>query len=144
MPITLEQFAQDFRQDVLALAEIEDSEDFAENAFSRRMLEYIAEAGELGDADVCDYKASGLKLNGYELNSEEESLDLAVSIYTGEIPPPRIDKARVDQAIRQLSGFLRRAIAGLHEKIEEAHPAFSPAQAICRFVRESGRFARIR
>src|SRR5437667_4780479 len=123
MPITLEQFAEDFRQDVLASAEIEDSEDFSENAFSRRMLEYIAEAGELGDADVCNYRSAGLKLNGYELNGEEESLDLAVSIYTGETPPPRIEKTRADQAIRQLSGFLKRAIGGLHEKIEEAHPA---------------------
>lgn len=144
MTTTLEQFALDFRQDVLSLAEVEDSEDFAENAFSRRMLDYIAEAGELGDADVCNYRSSGLKINGYELNVEEESLDLAVSIYTGHVPPQRIEKARVDQAIRQLAAFLKRAVGGLHQKIEEAHPAFAAAQSIFQFSRENGRFARIR
>lgn len=144
MTTTLEQFAQDFKQDVLSLAEVEDSEDFAENAFSRRMLDYIAEAGELGDADVCNYRSSGLKINGYELNVEEESLDLAVSIYTGQVPPQRIEKARVEQAIRQLAAFLKRAVGGLHHKIEEAHPAFSAAQSIFQFSRENGRFARIR
>lgn len=142
--MTLEQFAQDFRQDVLASAEIDDSEDFAENAFSRRMLEYIAEAGELGDADVCNYRGGGLKLNGYELNAEDESLDLAVSIYTGQIPPIRIEKARVDQALRQLTAFLKRAMDGLHKKIEETHPAFSAAQSIWLFFKENGYFSRVR
>jgi len=144
MTTTLDQFAQDFRQDVLASAEIDDSEDFAENAFSRRMLDYIAEAGELGDADVCNYRGGGLKLNGYELNPEEESLDLGVSVYTGEIPPVRVEKARVDQAVRQLTAFLKRAASGLHKKIEETHPAFSAAQSISQFVSENGHFARVR
>src|SRR5882672_55765 len=144
MTTTLDQFAEDFRQDVLASAEIDDSEDFAENAFSRRMLDYIAEAGELGDADVCNYRGGGLKLNGYELNPEEESLDLAVSVYTGEIPPVRVEKARIDQAVRQLTAFLKRAASGLHKKIEETHPAFSAAQSISQFVSGNGHFARVR
>lgn len=144
MELTLEQFAQDFQQDVLATAEIEDSEDFAENAFSRRMLEYIAEAGELGDAEVCNYRGGGLKLNGYELNAEEESLDVSVAIYTGKVPPVRVEKARVDQVVRQVTAFVRRSIEGLHAKIEEAHPAFAAAQAIHRFCAENGTFARIR
>jgi hypothetical protein len=144
MSITLDDFAKDLQQDILASADVQDSEDFAENAFTRRMLDYVAEAGELGDADVCHFSAHGVKVNGYELNLEEESLDLAIAIYTGQCPPSRIEKSRVDTAIRQLTSFLKRAVQGLHAKIEESHPAFALAQPIHDFCAKGERFSRIR
>ena len=144
MSMSLVEFAKDLQQDILASAEVEESEDFAENAFTRRMLDYVAEAGELGDAEVCYFLGHGIKVNGYELNAEEESLDLAISIYTGQCPPERIEKSRIDSAIRQLTGFLKRAAQGLHGKIEESHPAFSLAQPIYEFCVKGERFSRIR
>jgi len=144
MPITLVEFAKDMQQDVIASAEIEDSQDFAENAFTRRLLDYLAEAGELGDGEVCYYHHHGMKVNGYELNPEEESLDLAISIYTRECPPGRVEKARIDAAVRQLTAFLKRSVQGLHERIEESHPAFALAQAIHHFCSSGEQFSRIR
>src|SRR5262245_5601892 len=143
MPMTLEEFAKDVQQDVLASAEIEDHQDFAENAFTRRMLDYLGEASELGDGEVCHYHHHGMKVNGYELNEDEESLDLAISIYTGECPPMRIEKARVDAAVRQLTSFLKRSVQGLHQKIEESHPAFALAQSIHQFCSSRDRFSRV-
>jgi len=144
MPMSLEEFAKDLQQDVIAAAEVEDTQDFAENAFTRRMLEYLAEAGELGDAEVCHYQHHGMKVNGYELNLEEESLDLAISIYSGECPPTRVEKAKIDAAVRHLTTFLKRSIQGLHERMEESDPAFGLAQPIHQFCGSGERFARIR
>lgn len=144
MAMSIEEFAKDLQQDILASAEYADSEDFAENAFTRCMLDYVAEAGELGDAEVCHFLAHGIKVSGYELNAEEESLDLAVSIYTGQCPPVRLDKSRLDTAVRQLTGFLKRAVQGLHGKIEESHPAFALAQTIYEFCAKGERYSRIR
>lgn len=144
MGISPEQFAKDFQQDVLASAEIEDSEDFAENAFTRRMLDYLAEAGELEDAEVCHYHHHGIKVNGYELNLDEESLDLAISIYTGECPPVRVEKAKVDAAARQLTTLLKRSIQGLHQQIEESDPVFALLQPIHHHCSTGERFSRVR
>lgn len=143
-PIELNVFAENLREETLAAGSVEDQEEFSENTFTARVLEYLAEAGELEDAEVVHYRAHGAKLNGYVLNVEAESLDLVTAIYTGSIPPEPVDKAQVDQAFRQLVMFLQRARKGLQEKLEEASGAFEAAAAIRGVLSDSETVSRVR
>lgn len=130
MTISLEDFAVQFREDILAAREIEGEEAFTENAFVRHFVDLLAEAGEIDDAEVVHHKAHGLKVNGYVVDVDAESLDLFVAIHTNEAPPVPIDKAQVEQALKQLVTFLQRARAGLHQRLEESGHAFDAAFAI--------------
>lgn len=130
MSITLAEFAVQFREDVLAAREIEGEESFTEISFVRHFLELLAEAGEIDDAEVVHHKAHGMKVNGYVVDVDTECLDLFVAIHSNEAPPPSIDKAQVEQALKQLLTFLQRAQAGLHERLEESATAFDAAFAI--------------
>ncbi len=136
--------SRSFLTSVLASAHVEEQEDFAENAFTRKALEYLAEAGEIEDSEVCYYQAHGAKVNGYVLNLDDESLDLFVSVYTGITPPPRIEKAKSDAAFRNLRGFLTKAIAGLHTKLEESGKAFELSQQIHSVVSQAETLSRVR
>ena len=73
MPIILEEFAVQFREDVLAAREVEGEESFTEMAFVRHFLELLAEAGEIDDAEVVHHKAHGMKVNGYVVDVDAES-----------------------------------------------------------------------
>jgi len=140
----LNSFAVELRAQVLAAREVEEQEDFAENAFVSGFLSHLADAGEIDDAEVVHYRAHGAKLNAYVLDVDAESLDLVVAIYTGQVPPPTVDKSQVEQAFRQVLTFLQRARKGLHERLEESGPGFEAAFAIREALRVADAVSRIR
>ena len=140
----LASFAVELREQVLAAREVEEQEDFAENAFVARFLSHLADAGEIDDAEIVHYRAHGAKLNAYVLDVDAESLDLVIGIYTGQVPPPTVDKSQVEQAFRQLLAFLQRARKGLHERLEESGAAFDAALAIREALRIEDTVSRIR
>ena len=72
----LDSFAVELRAQVLAAREVEEQEDFAENAFVSGFLSHLADAGEIDDAEIVHYRAHGAKLNAYVLDVDAESLDL--------------------------------------------------------------------
>jgi hypothetical protein len=140
----LEAFAAELRAQVLAAREVEEHEDFAENAFVARFLAHLADAGEIDDPEIVHYRAHGAKLNAYVLNIDAESLDLVVAVYTNQVPPPTVDKSQIEQAFRQLVTFLQRARKGLHERLEESGSAFDAAFAICEALRVADTVSRVR
>src|SRR5258705_8890778 len=111
MPVAMDllDFAKQLRQEVFAAREIEDSEEFAETAFSRRFLDYLAEAGEIEDAEAIRFRQHGVRASGYALDVESETLDLFISIYSGDVPPRKLDKSVVEGAFKQLITFLQKA-----------------------------------
>jgi hypothetical protein len=142
--MTLEEFAEQLKEEVLAAREVDGSEDFAENAFVSRFLEYLAEAGEIEDAEVIRCRQHGLKANGYGLDIETETLDLFITVYNGEVPPPRLDKATVETAFKQLLGFLEKSRGDLFTKLEETGKSFDAAYAIHTAFKGDGCVSRVR
>ncbi|WP_019500897.1 AIPR family protein [Pseudanabaena sp. PCC 6802] len=128
--IGLEQFAEDLRQEVIARSDAGEEREFRENEFTRIAIEYLCEAGELEDGEVCFYQARGMKVNGYNLQENEGRLDLFVSIFTQHIPPATVPKADIETALKRLKGFLEQCRKGLYKSLEEASPAFDLAQSI--------------
>ncbi len=130
MALTLKQFALDLQQQIISEAEAKEHDEFPENVFTGRMIEYLNEAGELEDGDICYYQARGVRLNGYGFSQGGECLDLLVCVYTDTVPPERVSKIDLDQAFRQARTFLQRSLTGYHVKLEESSPVFDAAQTI--------------
>jgi hypothetical protein len=123
-------FAANFQQEVIVRSESHSQPDFRVNTFTRLMIEYLTETGELEDGQDCYFKARGMEVSGYNVNQEEECLDLFVSHYTGTAPAPSVRKDQVEPLFRRALGFLDKALDGFHLTQEEASPAHDMAQRI--------------
>jgi hypothetical protein len=127
------QFAEDLRQEVINSSnggrDREDGEgdSFREDEFTRLMIEYLSEAGELEYGEVCYHRSRGIKINGYSINQDQDNLNLFVSIHTQQIPPLTVTKQDVETAFRRLINFFKQAIKGYYQFLEEASSAFDMA-----------------
>jgi hypothetical protein len=127
----LQQFAEDLLQEVIASPDAEEDVGlFREEIFTRIFIDYLCEAGELEDGEVCYHSARGVKVNGYNIQEAEGRLDLFVSIFTQKVPPATVLKSEIDTAIKRLKGFLEQSWKGLYKSLEEASPTFDLAQSI--------------
>lgn len=132
---TLEQFATTLQQQVLAYQEAEETGAFKEEMFTRVMVDYLSDAGEIENAEICLHRARGIHISGYALSENGESLDLIVAHNTDTVPPTTVTKTEVDQIFRRLVTFYEKACAGYHLDIEESGAAFDIAQQIYNAVR---------
>jgi len=126
----LEQFSRDLQQQVIARAEMDEEGTFQENVFTQLMIEYLADAGEIEDAEPCLHRARGILVSGYALSENGESLDLLVAIHTNTVPPETVGKTDVTTAFNRVVEFFNRARKGYHTEIEESGAAFDAAQQI--------------
>jgi hypothetical protein len=127
------QFAENLRQEVISSSDggidREDGEgdSFREDEFTRLMIEYLTEAGELEDGEVCYYRSRGIKVNGYSINQDLDCLNLFISIHTQNVPLVTVNKQEVETAFRRLTNFLQQALKGYHQSLEEASSVFDMA-----------------
>jgi hypothetical protein len=133
---SLEQFAEDLHQDILARSLSQDSEQLREDLFTECVLELLEDHNEVAGWEVCyhEAKASGrlhaAKLNAWALSADGSSLDLFVTGYQGTGKVVEIGKPEVRRHFELLGGFLKRSLGGVHIKMEESNPAFLVAQKI--------------
>jgi AIPR protein len=132
--LELARFITNLHQEVITNSESTSTEghegSFREEEFTRLMIEYLTEAGELEDGHVCYHSARGIKINGYNLQEDEGRLDLFISIYTQNPSPSTVRKDAVETAFKQLLNLLAKISKGYHQSIEEASPTFDMAQLI--------------
>lgn len=132
--LELAKFAENLQQEIIIRAEgVQDGENigsFSEDAFTQLMIEYLTEAGEIEDGQVCYHRAHGIKINGYNIQEDEGRVDLFTSIYNRSLPPVTVRKDTINSAFNQLLKFLQKVYNGYHENIEEASEAFDMAQLI--------------
>ncbi len=81
--MNIEDFAENFKQEILSFCDQDGSEHFREDKFTEVMIDYLVEANEVDDGEVCFHKnnQSGEKLNGFKLSADGDCLDLFVSCY---------------------------------------------------------------
>ena len=130
--MNIDEFAEEFRQEVLSRSEDDESGHFREDAFTEVMIEYLTQVGEVDDGDVCYYRhtARGEKLNGFALSGNGDYADLFVSRYHGVAPPPSVPNSEVRNHYRWLRRFLDTTLKGGHLNLEESSPAFEAAQQL--------------
>jgi hypothetical protein len=126
----LDQFAVDLQQDIIAAAELDAEEALRADTFTARLVEELTEAGELDDGHVCYHRARGVEVSGYSVNEDERCLDLFVTLFRQETPPPTVQKSDVESAFRRLENFLVKACTEGQRRLEEASPIFDMVSRI--------------
>ena len=134
---TLEQFAEDLHQEVISKTGDTTEEKgstslLREEMFTESVLETLDAHNEVDGWDLCSYesKSVGSKLSAWALSGDGATLDLFVALYHGSGKVIEVGKPEIRRQFGLVFGFLRRAPAGFHSKIEEASDAFEVAHRI--------------
>ena len=130
---SIEEFSENVRQDVLALAESEEQDVMLSDLFTQTMFDMLSEAGEFDDPLVCYHRARGMEISGYGVDEDEGRIDLFLSIHTNSSPPETVTRQRVEVAFRRLRSFLEWCMSGRHVELEESSPVFDMAAHIHAF-----------
>lgn len=116
----LNQFADNLLQEVITSADAEEDGDFRLDQFTQIAAEYLVEAGEIDDINVCYHKSHGMLMNGYGFSNDNNCLNLFVSIFSGATPPVSVSKAQCDMALKNAVNCLRKGIDGYYTTLEES------------------------
>ena len=127
---SIEEFSENIRQDVLALAESEEQEMMLSDAFTQTIFDMLSEAGEFDDPLVCYHRTRGIEVSGYLVDEDEARVDLFLSIHTNASPPETVTRQRIEIAFRRLRSFLEWCLSGRHVELEESSPVFDMASHI--------------
>ena len=133
--MTLEEFAGEFFQDVLAEADADGQ--FAEDVFFYKFCEHLMEAGELDSADRIPYQGQpgrGIRVDGYGGDPAEDDSDtfsLVISDFQPSADVGRLIGSEMNTIFRRLSNFLRHALdRKWRDALEETSPAFGLADLL--------------
>ena len=138
----LQQFAEDLHQEVLAKAAIDAGEAgdanvlLREEAFTEHILELLGDHNEADGVELAYYEARknsnapAAKLNAWSLSGDGATADLFVVLYRGDGEPFDVGLPDTRDHFNRGHGFLKRALAGLHTKTEEASPGFRVLQQL--------------
>jgi hypothetical protein len=129
-PELLNAFTDDFLQEVIAASDNEESGEFRINEFTRLAAEFLIEAGEIEEVNVCYHKSRGMYINGYNVSQDEDCLDLFVTIFNQQSPPASVTKTQVETVFRQADGALRKALEGYYASLEESSEVYDMFQRI--------------
>ena len=132
MPISLEEFASEFRQDVLRSADADGV--WQQDAFFEIFCDHLVEAGEFDSADRSHYQgARGIRVDGYGGDPRDASgvLTLIISDFDGSAVPPTLTGTAMKAAFARLSNFLKKAMNPTwRNALEETAPGFGLAELI--------------
>jgi hypothetical protein len=125
--MTIEEFAKDFREDVLAYAEVDGN--FSRSAFVESCARRLQEANILSDFTPCYYKGIGernraLELDGYCFDDLDDSCALIVADYRRFESAASMTRTEADALFKRAKNFIVEGLKGkLAVVIEDSHPA---------------------
>src|SRR5262249_3608947 len=133
--------AKDLHQEVISKAGgvaegVDNATLLREEMFTESILETLDAHNEVGSWELCGYESKSIgsqpaaKLSAWALSGDGATLDLFVALYHGSGTVVEVGKPEIRRQFGLVFGFLRRALAGFHSKIEEASDAFEAAQSI--------------
>jgi hypothetical protein len=127
--MTLEEFAKNLHQDVLARAE--DSPNYAVDIFTEDAIDAITDAGEADGCIVCNCRRRGYKVNAFNISADSDCIDLFVTLYNNEDPPAKVTKTELDRHFTWLEGFFSRCLSeNFRAGLEESSAEFDAAHSI--------------
>lgn len=141
MTITLDEFAAEFRQDVLRSAEA--GGEWQQDAFFDVFCENLVEAGELDHADRAHYRgARGVQVDGYGGDPRDAAgvLTLIINDFDESATPTNLTATEMKAAFVRPMNFLKKAMdAAWRNDLEETAPGFGLADLVARRWAETKR-----
>lgn len=126
----LQKFYKDLGQEIINKASIDETEDFRENIFTQIYVDYLCEAAEIEDGNVCYHEARGVKVNGYSIAEDESNIVLFVSIYKNSPDLYSVPPSEAIAMINRAKQFYLKSLNNYQTDIEEAYGAFDLARSI--------------
>ncbi|MBN1379489.1 MAG: AIPR family protein [Gammaproteobacteria bacterium] len=126
----LNKFSADLVQEVISGADSGEDGEFRLNQFTRLAAEYLIEAGEIDDINVCYYKSRGIQMNGYNISQDEDCIDLFATIFNQQSPVVNVTKIQCETAFRQAEACLKKGFSGFYTSLEEASETYDVFQRI--------------
>lgn len=126
----ISKFYKSLVQEVVIRQRANEEGDSQEQTFTRYCMELLSEAGETENYDIAFLERglgtkNQLKINGYAISDNYETIDLFISLYEGSEEPTTIHKEDIDTAATRLKNFFRKAIySELLNEIEESSTIF--------------------
>lgn len=133
MTISLEEFHQDFFQEVMSSADVDGQ--YAEDAFFELFCDYLAEAGEFDAADRASYcpPTGGIRVDGYAGDPGQSGGTLSLIILDFNQAPElaRLTQTDMNAIFKRLENFLNKSLdARFRNGLEESSAAFGLADLI--------------
>ncbi|MBM7568083.1 AIPR family protein [Paenibacillus sacheonensis] len=127
----LRDFAVEFKDHVEGVAAAR-NEANSVTTFTDVIYGYIYEAGEIGPIELCEYKRTGIQLNGYSIHDDgaHKGIDLVVSLQTRIVPPISIHKTEWEPVIKRCLNFLKKSLSGLHHALKKGTDEYEIAKKI--------------
>ncbi len=117
--MNLSEFAIDFLEG--ALITVENEKISQEDAITNDILEFAIDSGEVIAFELCHYKVKGIKINAWNYDEENESIDLFVSLFKGEQRLTKVSDKDVQEAFSKVTNFFWSAREGkLAAKVDES------------------------
>ena len=117
--MNLSEFGIDFLES--ALITVEEDKTSQEDAITNDILEYAIDSGEVIAHELCHYKVRGLKINAWNYDEENASIDLFVTIFKGEQRLTKVSDRDILDAFNKAEIFFWQARDGkLSAKIDES------------------------
>ena len=126
----LMKFYEDLSQEVINKAAMDETEDFRENIFTQIYIDYLCEAAEIEDGNVCYHESRGIKVNGYSITEDESTIVLFVSIYKNSPAVYSVPPSDASAMINRAKQFYLKSLKNYQLDIEEAYGAFDLARTI--------------
>jgi hypothetical protein len=110
--------------------------DFLQRAFFSAFCEYLDAAGEIEMPEYSYYKApqGGVAIDGFYLDESESgdgSLNLFISIYSGQNEVSNINKDEIEAVFKRLENFFTKSFdAKFHQTMEESSDGYKAANFI--------------
>ena len=123
-------FFEELSQEIINKAAIDETEDFRENIFTQIYIDYLCEAAEVEDGNICFYEGRGIKVNGYSIAEDESSIVLFVSIYKNSPSLFSVTPTDALAMIKRAKSFYLKCLKNYQKDIEEAYGAFDLARSI--------------
>lgn len=128
MEQTGEEFFHDFRQELLAGAEVNSS--FQLSEFMETVANELVETGFTEGFELCHFRAQrGMRVDGYWFN-DEGLLDLFIADFDSRRELASLTKTDVDAAFRRVANFFEASIKGLANQLEVTSPEHGLARQI--------------
>ena len=126
----LAKFYEDLSQEIINKAAIDETEDFRENIFTQIYIDYLCEAAEIEDGNVCFHEGRGVKVNGYSIAEDESYIALFVCIYRNNSQVYSVPPSEASAMLARAKQFYLKSLAKYQTEIEEAYGAFDLARTI--------------
>ena len=139
MTDSLDEFYNDFRQEILAGAAA--SNDYSLTEFLSVFQRELSEAGQIEDLTFCFYENTntGIRVDGYWMN-DDAGIDLFVADFRGRGEIETLGKTDVDAFFKRISKFYTQCLGGkYYEKLEEMSAVYGLARAIYEHGKSYGR-----